>query len=173
MSESNKLILGTHNKSLVLVNENTAIRHSAFHLAAQTANTWADFIDMTSEEEFYGIIRAILEVLEVEELFQNYLNGEDLSTYVDGLVLPLPNDEFDASIIPDYEEGEYLPNLAEEMIGWLPEEIFDNIGETKTDEEGNIYYYINPEHKELVISTFQAKGLIVEENEQLIKQLMN
>jgi hypothetical protein len=163
------LVYGEINNNLIFIPEEEALRSQKIWHAINNANTWQDFIDLTSEEEFDQIVFEILEFLDHGNLFAEYKMGQDLSTYVEGLHLPQPDDLFTTEVLPGFEEGEFMPRADQEIIGWLPEEMLENIGEIKTSEEGIFYYKIEPKHIELVIQTFDAAGFKCIPNQKLIE----
>lgn len=168
--DTKKLIYGQLNDTLVFVPEEHAQALAQKWRAILRSKTWQDFIDFTSQEVFDDLMFEILEVLGYEKLYTNYLQGEDLSTYVPDLYLPQPSDAFTTDILPDFEQGDYMPILEQEIIAWLPDDLMDNIGELKYDENHDFYYDINPEMQNMVVQTFEAAGYACTQNQILVQE---
>ncbi len=166
----NTLIWGNIDKSLVYIPEDEALRLASLWQAIRTSETWADFIRLAGEEEFDQLIMDILEALGHEALFVSYKMGEDLRAYITDLYLPQPEDPFTTDIIPGFEEGEYLPIPAQEMVSWIPEELFDEMGEVKLHEDYGFIYYINPENQPLVDASLTAGGYQIKHHQELVER---
>jgi hypothetical protein len=94
--------------------------------------------------------------------------GESLSNYVPGLVLPLSEDEFSVELLPGFEDGDFFPRFEEEILSWLPEEIFQEMGKVEELENDAYRYRIMPDSLQLVIQSFESLGFSVEEDTSLI-----
>lgn len=169
VDRENTLVYGEVNNNLIIIPETQAKSWARRWNAIQNAKTWGDFIDLTSQEDFDELIFEILETLGHEALFPQYQMGEDLSLYITDLVLPQAEDPFTTDLLPGYDQGEYMPHPAQEIIAWLPEELQENIGELQLDETAGFIYFIQPEQKELVLSSLQAAGFITRHDEVLVR----
>lgn len=163
------LVYGNINNNLVILPEADALVLSKKWHAIHTAATWQDFIDLTSQEIFEDLILEILETLGHEALFPNYLMGEDLSSYITDLHLPQPEDPFTTSIMPGFEEGEFMPNPAQEIIAWLPDDLQEHLGEIVLDDESGFIYRIDPEQTPLVVASLQAAGYATRLDQALVE----
>lgn len=166
--EQNTLVYGIIDQNLVFAIEDFAIENARLWNAVKHAKTWQDFINLTSEETYQDLIFEILETLGYEHLYTQYLSGEDLTTYVPGLVLPEPDDEFTTDVLPGFDEGEYIPNLIHETLAWLPDELIDQIGEIDHHETEGFTYRIDPESELLAVQTLNAAGFATIPNQELI-----
>lgn len=164
------LIWGIIDKSLVYIPEEEAERLAAIWEAINKSETWADFIRIAGEEEFDQLMLDILEALGHEALYLPYKMGEDLRSYVTDLYLPQPEDPFTTEVIPGFEEGEYLPIPAQEMVSWIPEELFDEMGEVRLHEDYGFIYYINPENQPLVDASLAAGGYHIRHDQSLVER---
>jgi hypothetical protein len=158
------------NQTLVFAPASAAVLQAQKWYAIHHSKTWEDFINFTSPEVFDELILEILEALGYERLYPQYLHGEDLSSYITDLHLPQATDVFSTDILPDFDEGGYMPVLSQEIMAWLPEEIMDNIGKIEYDEAHEFYYYINPETENAVIMTLEAAGYHCQKNEAIMLQ---
>lgn len=163
------LVYGTLNEGLVFAPKENALAQAQKWKAIKTAKTWQDFIDLTSQETFESVIYEILEYLDYEQLYPNYLMGEDLSNYISDLVLPQPEDPFSTDLLPEFDEGEYMPILAQEMMAWIPVDLQEEMGEIVRDEAKSFYYKIDPENENLAIKSFEILGYEIEKNQKLIE----
>lgn len=164
------LVYGNINNNLVILPEADALLLARKWEAIHTANTWADFIRLTSQETFDDLVLEILETLGHEALFPQYLMGEDLSNYITDLHLPQPEDPFTTSILPGFDEGEYMPNPAQEIIAWLPEDLQEHLGEIVLDDESGFIYRIDPEQTPLVVASLQASAYLTRLDQNLVEQ---
>jgi hypothetical protein len=163
-----ELVYGIIQDNVVFANKHQAIQYASITDAIPRSKNWADFIRLTSQETYEEVMYRILEVLEYEQLFPHFLMGESLSNYVPGLALPLPDDEFSVELLPGFEDGEFFPRFEEEIISWLPEDIFLEMGKVEEMENDAFRYRILPDSLPLVIQSLEALGFSVEENTQLI-----
>ncbi len=164
------LVYGVINKNVVIIPEADALALARKWHAIFTATTWQEFIDLTSQETFDDLILEILETLGHEALFPNYLMGEDLSSYITDLYLPLPEDPFTTSILPGFEEGEFMPHPAQEIIAWLPDDLQEHLGEIVLDDNSGFIYRINPDNLPLVIASLQAAAYNTKADQVLVEQ---
>lgn len=164
------LVYGIIADGLVFTYKTEAENLAKKWFAIRNAKTWADFIEMTSEETFDDLMLEILEVLGYQDLYPQYLMGEDLSNYITDLVLPQPEDEFSTDLLPGFEAGEHMPVLSQEMMSWIPETLQDEIGVIERHDELDFRFYINPENEELVVASFRIIGFEVEKNQELIEK---
>ncbi len=164
------LVYGVVNHNLVFIPQQDAVLWARKWHAIRHATTWGEFTEMTSQEEFDELILEILETLGHEALFPQYQMGEDLSNYITDLFLPLPEDPFTTDILPGYEAGEYMPNAAQEILAWLPDELQENIGDIVLDEEAGFVYHIDPEQQALVIASLEAAGFATRPDQVLVEQ---
>lgn len=166
---NNTLVYGVVANNLIFIPEEQAKAWARRWYAIQNAKSWGEFIAMTSQEDFDELILEILETLGHEALFPQYQMGEDLSLYITDLVLPQADDPFTTDILPGFDEGEYMPHPAQEIIAWLPDELQENIGELQLDEAAGFIYYIQPENTELVLTSLQAAGFNTRHDEALVR----
>lgn len=164
------LVYGIIENNMVVIPESDALHWAKKWEAIRTAATWQEFIDLTSQETFDDLVLEILETLGHEALYPNYLMGEDLSNYITDLHLPLPEDSFTTSILPGYDEGEYMPQPAQEIIAWLPEDLQEHLGEIVIHEDYEFYYRIDPEQLPLVVASLQAAGFQTKSDQLLVEQ---
>ena len=134
--------------------------------ALNNSKVWSDYITKTSEEDFEALIHDILELLGYEQLFPNYMIGEDLTSYVEELVLPSKEDKVDLDIVPI----DHYPILAQEMMTLIPSELQDEMGRLDRDDDREFYLFIDPEHLEKVLYSMQLLGYELEENQTLIEK---
>ncbi len=165
-----KLVYGIIGESLVFVPQHDAELLADKWFAIRNSKTWQDFIDFTSKEVFDELIYEILDYLELTDLFPNYMNGEDLSTYITDLVLPQPDDEFSTDILPGFDTGDYMPMLQQEMIAWLPEDLLHTIGEIREDEEHGFLYHIPKENEKPICALVEASGYEISSNPELVSK---
>lgn len=164
------LVYGTINNNMVIVPEADALALARKWEAIHTATTWEEFIALTSRETFDDLILEILETLGHVALFPQYLMGEDLSNYITDLHLPQPEDPFTTSILPGFDEGEFMPNPAQEIIAWLPDDLQEHLGEIVLDDESGFIYRIDPEQTPLVVASLQASGYATRADQLLVEQ---
>lgn len=164
------LIYGIVDDNLVFSPEQEATDLARRWYAIKNAKTWQDFIDFTSEATFNQLIYEILEALEFVDLHPNYLMGEDLSSYITDLHLPQPDDAFTTDVLPGFDEGNYMPIPAQEVISWLPEELQDNLGQFDHHPLFEFIYRIDPANELLVVQSLEAAGFICKKNQALIEQ---
>jgi hypothetical protein len=166
----NVLVYGVFEGGLIYIQEEEAIKQAATRRALIESETWADFIDIASEDVFLDLIYEILETLGHQALYPQYLMGEDLRNYITDLYLPQPEDPFTTDIIPGFDDGTYLPHPAQEMIAWLPEDLVDEIGEIQIHDKLQFVYHIKPEMEELMLITLGSLGYTVKRNQELVDQ---
>lgn len=167
------LVYGVADNNLIIATEQMANECANLWYAIEHAQTFADFIEMTSRETFEYLVLDILTVLGHEALFPQYLAGEDLSNYITDLHLPMPEDAFSVDLLPGYEEGEFVPNLQQEILAWLPEEMMSAFGEIEYDDRFGFRYLIKPEKEQLVVASLRALGFNINSNLLLIKKAIN
>jgi hypothetical protein len=163
-----ELVYGIIEDNVVIAFKHQAIQYASISDAIPRSKNWADFIRLTSQETYEEVMYRILEVLEYDQLFPHFLMGESLSNYVPGLVLPLPEDEFSVELLPGFEDGDFFPRFEEEILSWLPEEIFQEMGKVEELENDAFRYRIMPDSIQLVIQSFESLGFSVEEDTSLI-----
>lgn len=163
-----ELVYGIIQDNVVIASKEQAIQYASILDALPRSQTWADFIRLTSQETYEEIMFRILENLEYDQLFPHFLMGENLSNYVPGLELPQPNDLFSVELLPGYEDGDFFPRFEEEILSWLPEEIFQEMGKVEELENDAFRYRIDPESIHLVIQSLESLGFSLEENAPLI-----
>ena len=164
------LIYGTIHNSMVFAPTQVAQNQADIRFAIQRAKTWQDFIDLTSQDTFDNIILEILEYLDYGQLYGQYLMGEDLSTYISDLHLPQPDDDFTTDVLPEFDEGNYFPRLAQEMLALIPTQLVDEMGEVRYDHNDDFFYYLNPENESLIIKSLEVYGYVCTKNQALIEQ---
>jgi hypothetical protein len=164
------LVYGIIDNNLVIAPESMAIETAGKWQAIHHAKTWQDFIDFTSQESFDQLMYEILETLDFEDLYPQYLMGEDLSNYITDLHLPQPEDPFDIDVLPGHAEGTYMPVLAQEIIAWLPEELHDHLGHLELHPIHEFIYKIAPEQTQMVVQTLEAAGYTCKLNQRLMEQ---
>lgn len=170
MEAQQTLLYGIIEDNLVLAPEAEAMAQARLWHAIKNAETWQDFIDFTSQETFDALMLEILEVLGHEALYTQYLMGEDLSSYITDLYLPLPDDAFSTDLLPGFEEGTYMPVFAQEMIAWLPEDLQEHLGQIDRHPIHEFIYRIEPDKAEIVVQTLAAAGFEVKLNQELMEQ---
>lgn len=163
-----ELVYGIIQDNLVIASKHQAIQYASIHDAIPRSKTWEDFIRLTSMETYEELMHRILETLELEQLFPHFLMGESLSAYVPGLELPQPSDEFSVELLPGFEDGDFFPRFEEEILSWLPEEIFQEMGKVEELENDSFRYRIDPSSIHLVIQSLESLGFSMEENMPLI-----
>ncbi len=170
MQEQVQLVFGIIDNNLVISPETEAQALARKWYAIRHAKTWQDFIDFTSEEVFHQLVYEILEVLELTDLYPNYLMGEDLSNYISDLHLPQPEDPFTTDVLPGFEEGTYMPIPSQEIISWLPEELQENLGQFDHHPVFEFVYRIDPAHESMVVQSLEAAGFRIKCNQELMEQ---
>jgi hypothetical protein len=163
-----ELVYGILQDNVVIAPKTHAIQFAAITDAIPRSRTWSDFIRLTSQETYEEVMYRILETLEYEQLFPHFLMGESLSNYVPGLELPQPDDLFSVDLLPGFEDREFFPRFEEEILSWLPEEIFQEMGKVEELENDTFRYRIDPESIHLVIQSLESLGFSMEENASLI-----
>jgi hypothetical protein len=164
-----QLIYGVYQNNILIAKREEAEKYAAIFDAIPNSKTWADFIRLTSQEIYEEVMYRILDVLEHESLFPHFLMGEDLTLYVEGLTLPTANDEFSTDLLPGWDEGEFFPRFEEEIISWLPEDAFLEMGKVEeSSEEDRFTYRIIPESLPLVIQSLEACNYSLMEDLPLI-----
>lgn len=164
------LIFGILDNNLVLAPEAEVLHQARLWHAIKHAETWQDFIDFTSQEVFDGLMLEILETLGHEALYPQYLMGEDLSSYITDLYLPQPEDPFTTDLLPGFEDGEFMPVFAQEIIAWLPEELHEHLGQIDRHPVHEFVYRIDPNQEEMVVQTLEAAGFLCKRNQELMEQ---
>lgn len=164
------LVYGNIDNNLVFAPESLATDLARKWHAIHHAKTWQDFIDFTSQESFEQLMFEILEALDYEDLYPQYLMGEDLSNYITDLYLPQPEDPFSTDLLPGHAEGNYMPVLAQEIIAWLPEELHDHLGQLELHPIHEFIYKIAPEQAQMVVQTLEAAGFSCKLNQELMEQ---
>lgn len=170
MNAEQKLRYGVIEGNLVFGLEQEVIDNARKWHAIKNAETWGDFVDFTSEETFHALIQEILEILGYEALYPNYLMGEDLSTYITDLHLPQLEDPFTTDLLPGFDDGSYVPVLAQETISWMPPELQENLGQIDLHPIHEFIYRIDPEAEELVVQTLEAAGYRCKCDQALMEQ---
>jgi hypothetical protein len=166
----NQLVYGILGDNLVIIREEEAIRWARKWEAIQSSETWADFIRLSSQDDFDELILEILEILGHEALYPNYKMGEDLSSYITDLELPQPDDPFTTDVLPGWDEGEYMPLPEQEILAWLPEELHEHLGEMELHPTKEFIYRILPENEKIVVTTLEASGFQIRRDDSLIQK---
>jgi hypothetical protein len=84
--------------------------------------------------------------------------------------LPQPEDPFTTDLLPGFEEGEFMPVFAQEIIAWLPEELHEHLGQIDRHPVHEFVYRIDPNQEDMVVQTLEAAGFVCKRNQELMEQ---
>jgi hypothetical protein len=136
-----RLLYNIANGGLVFAESKRARFISRIHDAINGSSTWEQFRRAMPRAEYSKVIR---------EWFDE-----------EGEPRPRGSDEFDASMVPGYCDGDYPDWLQQEMDELLPEEILDEFAEIENTMLNGYYVQIDPEKLPAIKARLEQLGYVV------------
>jgi hypothetical protein len=136
---------GPNGRSLVFIPEPEALRLANFHRAVRSSKTWGDFYDRVPASD----------LKELDEVWDE----------CDGR--PERSEKFDCERVVG--DGDWPPWPEQEMMQWLPREVWLRYAKKETSVINGHYITIDPAHEREIIAELESFGFVCRRNNRLVK----
>jgi hypothetical protein len=140
------LTRGPKDRTLVCIPEPEAIRLASIHRAVRSSKTWGDFYDRVAPSD----------LKELDEVWDECDRR------------PEREEKFDCTEVPGFCDGDWPAWPQQEMMGWLPREIWTRYAKKETSVINGYYITIDPFHERAIIKDLKRLGYLCRRNNRLV-----